>query len=67
MTTSEYFKDWLDVIDQTELNKLIPTLNYLYSTKPVVPAYSNIFKAFTLCSKADCRVVFLGQDFSGRL
>lgn len=62
MTTSEYFKDWLDVIDQTELNKLIPTLNYLYSTKPVVPAYSNIFKAFTLCSKADCRVVFLGQD-----
>lgn len=62
MTASEYFKDWLDVIDQTELNKLIPTLNYLYSTKPVVPAYSNIFKAFTLCSKADCRVVFLGQD-----
>ena len=62
MTASEYFKDWLDVIDQTELNKLIPTLNYLYSTKSVVPAYSNIFKAFTLCSKVDCRVVFLGQD-----
>lgn len=62
MTASEYFKDWLDVIDQAELGKLIPIINHLYSTKPVVPAYGNIFKAFTLCGKTDCRAVFIGQD-----
>ena len=62
MTLQEYFKDWIDVIDVAELNKVISTINILYQSRPIVPKYSNIFKAFTLCTKKDCRVVFLGQD-----
>lgn len=62
MTISEYFGDWLDVFDLPQLNRTINCLNFLYSNSPVVPEYVNIFKAFTLCSKKDCRIVFLGQD-----
>ena len=63
MTLLEYFKDWLKVIDLPELSKVVTKLNSLYSVKPVVPEYKDIFKAFTLCSEHDCKAVFLGQDF----
>lgn len=62
MTVHEYFGNWLSVIDQKELAKVTLSLNLLYATEPVVPEYSNVFKAFRLCSFEDCRVVFLGQD-----
>jgi len=62
MTLLEYFKDWLKVIDLPELSKVVTKLNSLYSVKPVVPEYKDIFKAFTLCSEHDCKAVFLGQD-----
>ena len=62
MELSEYFGDWLTVIDVNELNKVVAKLNTVYQVKPVVPDYKDIFKAFTLCSRHDCKVVFLGQD-----
>lgn len=62
MTINEYFGDWIDVIDLKELGKIIQQLNLLYKEKPIVPAYADVFRAFTLCHKSDCRVVFLGQD-----
>ena len=62
MTVHEYFGNWLNAIDQKELAKVTLSLNLLYATEPVVPEYSNVFKAFRLCSFEDCRVVFLGQD-----
>lgn len=62
MTLEEYFGDWLKVIDVPALNKVVTEVNRLYRTKLVVPEYNNIFKAFTLVSEHDCKVVFLGQD-----
>lgn len=62
MTLEEYFGDWLKVIDINELNKVVVNINYLYQTKPVVPAYNDIFKAFTLCTEHNCKVIFVGQD-----
>lgn len=62
MELSEYFGDWLTVIDVNELNKVVAKLNTVYQVKPVVPDYKDIFRAFTLCSRHDCKIVFLGQD-----
>lgn len=62
MQIDEYFGDWLKVIDLKELSTVITRINSVYDVKPVVPAYTNIFKAFTLCSMKDCKAVFLGQD-----
>ncbi len=62
MQLNEYFGDWLKVIDITELNKVVTKLNAISQVKPIVPAYKDIFKAFTLCSENDVKIVFLGQD-----
>ena len=62
MTLEEYFSDWVKVIDRTLLTKTVNTINCLYATKRVMPNYSDIFKAFTLTSLHDLKVVFLGQD-----
>ena len=62
MNLSEYFGDWLKVFDIKELNKTVAKLNVICQNKPIVPAYKDVFKAFTLCSEHDCKVVFLGYD-----
>lgn len=62
MSLNEYFGDWLEVFDLPQLNRTVNCLNILCASSSVVPKYEDIFKAFTLCSKKDCRVVFLGQD-----
>ncbi len=62
MKLNEYFGDWLQVIDIDELNKAVSKLNIVCKTKPIAPEYKDVFKAFTLCSMRDCKVVFLGQD-----
>lgn len=64
MQLSEYFGDWLKVIDVKELNKVVSKLNIITQTNCIVPAYKDIFKAFTLCTEHDCKIVFLGQDFN---
>lgn len=37
-----------------ELAKVIIKMNLLYNVTSVVPAYADIFRAFTLCSEHDC-------------
>ena len=54
MKLTDYFGDWLKVIDVPELAKVVIKMNSLYSMIPVVPAYADIFRAFTLCSEHDC-------------
>lgn len=62
MTISEYFGDWLKVIDMPTLNRIISTINNLYHTQSVMPEYKNIFRAFHLCPYNDLKIIFLGQD-----
>lgn len=62
MTYEEYFGDWTKVIDYNELTKVLKKVNIEYDTKSIMPRYENIFKAFTLCSLHDTKVVMLGQD-----
>lgn len=62
MQIDEYFGDWLEVIDINELNKVVNKLNVIVQSKPIVPEYTNIFKAFTLCTRHDVKIVFVGQD-----
>lgn len=60
MTIQEYFGDWCKVIDTIEADKI---LKKLASSKQVVcPKVKDIFKAFTLCSLHDLKVVIIGQD-----
>lgn len=61
MSLNEYFGDWLEVIDKVELFKIITTINNI-PQELLCPRYNNIFKAFTMCTLKNCRVVFLGQD-----
>lgn len=62
MSIEEYFGDWLKVIDRQELMKTVNNLNKLYGSKSIMPAYKDIFKAFTLCSLNDLKVIMLGYD-----
>lgn len=62
MSYEEYFKDWTRIIDKEELWKAINKVNPLYKSRSIMPEYTNIFKAFTLCSYKDLKAVFLGQD-----
>lgn len=61
MTIEEYFGDWMRVIDKPELMRVT---NWLGKQNPATlcPSMANVFKAFTMCSFRDCKVVFLGQD-----
>lgn len=61
MTLEEYFKDWIQVLDINILNKTILNLNKI-NKDLICPNYSNIFKAFELCSYNNLKVVFIGQD-----
>lgn len=62
MLIEEYFGDWLEVMDTSKLMSVVHKVNNLYATTEVNPEYSDIFKAFRLCSRKDCRIVFIGQD-----
>lgn len=60
MTIQEYFGDWCKVVDINEANKIIRKLSV--SKQVICPQLKNVFKAFTLCSLHDLKVVILGQD-----
>lgn len=62
MTYEEYFGDWTKVFDAKELGQIIKKLNIIYGARSVMPKYEDIFKAFTLCSLHDLKIVMLGQD-----
>ena len=60
MTIQEYFGDWCKVIDVMEADRIIKRL--IASRQVVCPQVKDIFKAFTLCSLHDLKVVILGLD-----
>lgn len=58
MTPQEFFKDWYKYIPVNDMNV---ALSYI-SKGEFYPAAENVFKAFSLVSARDTRVIFLGQD-----
>lgn len=63
MTKEEYFGKWLNVIDSFEMKRVLEVLRKTDRSR-LCPEYKDIFKAFNLCSYDNCKVVFIGQDFS---
>lgn len=61
MTFEEYFGGWVRVIDTKELYRVIGQVSTI-NKDLLCPIYSDIFKAFNLCSYRDLRVVLIGQD-----
>lgn len=59
----DYFKDWMSVIDRQSLVDVLNKVGLEYRLKPVTPAQVDVFKAFSLCSLKDLKIVMLGQDF----
>lgn len=60
MTIEEYFGEWKKVVDINEADRIIRKLIGL--RQQICPQPKDIFKAFTLCSLSDLKVVILGQD-----
>lgn len=60
MTIEEYFGEWRKVVDINEADRIIRKLAGL--KQQVCPQIKDIFKAFTLCSLSDLKVLILGQD-----
>lgn len=60
MTISDYFKDWIKVLDKEETSKVIKWLSINSNT--ICPSIRNVFKAFELCPYKECKVIFIGQD-----
>lgn len=60
MTIQEYFGDWCKVVDIAEAERL--TKRLVNSKQVVCPKIKDIFKAFTLCSLHDLKVIVIGQD-----
>lgn len=56
------FNEWVNFIDIHETERLIPTLIEYYKNYEVYPKKEEVFKAFSLCSPNECKVVFIGQD-----
>ena len=61
MTVDEYFGGWINVIDRSELFKLLRWIKTLDQSS-LCPNVPNIFKAFRVCPYNECKVIFLGQD-----
>lgn len=61
MTVEEYFGDWMDVIDRDELVKISAWLK-TQNPNILCPVHKDVFKAFRMCSLADCKVIMVGQD-----
>lgn len=58
-----YFGDWTKVLDKKILKSTVDKINLLtLQGIKICPDYKDIFKAFTLCTLRDLKIVFLGQD-----
>ena len=62
MKLTEYFGDWLKVIDKQELFKVVSKINECYKTSVCEPSYHDIFKVFNITPYNDLSIVMLGQD-----
>lgn len=61
MGLSEYFRDWMRVIDRDSLMRATAWVQK-QNINMICPAYNDIYKAFTLLTFRECKVVMLGQD-----
>lgn len=62
MTTREYFGDWLDIITEKELDRMLPIIQKEYRKDKCYPAYTDIFKVFNLTKYKDVIVVVIGMS-----
>ena len=62
MNITDYFGDWLKVIDKQELFKVVSKVNEYYKTSRCEPSYHDIFKVFNITPYNDLSIVMLGQD-----
>ena len=60
MTIEEYFGDWSKVVDLKEADRILRSLTL--SKQLICPPFKDIFKAFTLCSLHNLRIIVLAQD-----
>lgn len=58
---TNYFKDWIKVVDLNILSNILNSLKKVNRTL-LCPHPDNIFKAFELCKYNNLKVVILGQD-----
>ena len=61
MTAEEYFGDWINVIDKSELLKVMKWIQTLDDSN-ICPSKKNIFRAFKACPYKELRVICLGMD-----
>ena len=58
--------DWKDIFEKNDMlskiNTILDKVKPLYSSKKIYPKYENIFRALTLTSFNDVKVVIIGQD-----
>lgn len=61
MTISEYFGDWMKVVDESEIARI---MGWLKTVNPnlLCPSLSKVFKAFEICPYKECKVVMIFQD-----
>lgn len=61
MTITEYFGDWMKVIDKQEAMNI---MGWLKNINPnlLCPNIRDVFKAFELCPYKECKAVFIGMD-----
>lgn len=57
-----YFSNWLKVIEEDELERLIPVLRKTYSNRICYPNYKSIFKVFNITPYEKLKCVFLIQN-----
>lgn len=60
MNKTEYFKGWLKVMDDKELNTVLFTLSAIKS--PYCPKPIDVFRVFNICPLDNLKCVFLLQD-----
>lgn len=62
MDCKTYFKEWLSVIDLSELTEVMKRLDLEYRKGSIYPQKSDVFKAFRVCPLNNLKAVMVGQD-----
>lgn len=64
MTAKEFFRDWSNVVDFNELNKIMLTIDKEINEKNynITPNLKDVLKVFKLTDYNNLKVVVLGQD-----
>lgn len=61
MSFNDYFGKWSKFLDENELNQIMKQLSSVRADM-LCPAFTDIFKAFQLCSFDKLKVIMLGMD-----